>query len=105
MQRTHKSRPARAFGFGVVPNTELAANAGLQVDNGIVINEFAQTSNPDIVAAWYLKEDKVIAADCINRPVEFMLAKQLIQNNKCIAVSELEDDSIDAKALLAQLKS
>jgi len=36
---------------GVVPNTELAVEAGLDVDNGIPVDAFAQTSDPDIVAA------------------------------------------------------
>lgn len=39
------------IGIGVVPNTELAEAAGLPVDNGIVIDDHAQTSDPDIVAA------------------------------------------------------
>lgn len=38
-------------GIGVVPNAELAAEAGLLVDNGIVVNEYAQSSHADIVAA------------------------------------------------------
>ncbi|MCK9503812.1 MAG: FAD-dependent oxidoreductase [Porticoccaceae bacterium] len=38
-------------GVGVIPNTELAANAGLKVDNGIVVDEYARTSDPDILAA------------------------------------------------------
>jgi 3-phenylpropionate/trans-cinnamate dioxygenase ferredoxin reductase subunit len=39
------------IGVGVVPDTELAEQAGLEVDNGIVVDEFARTSDPDIVAA------------------------------------------------------
>lgn len=39
------------IGVGIVPNTELAAAAGLQVEDGIVVDEYARTSNPDIVAA------------------------------------------------------
>ncbi|MCL4171223.1 UNVERIFIED_CONTAM: hypothetical protein GTU68_021495, partial [Idotea baltica] len=39
------------IGVGVIPNTELAQAAGLKIDNGIVVNEFAQTSDPYIVAA------------------------------------------------------
>lgn len=38
-------------GIGVEPNTELAAAAGLVVDNGVVIDDQARTSDPDIVAA------------------------------------------------------
>ncbi|WP_020667769.1 NAD(P)/FAD-dependent oxidoreductase [Amycolatopsis nigrescens] len=37
-------------GIGVVPNTELAAEAGLAVDNGIVVDEHMSTSDPDISA-------------------------------------------------------
>lgn len=38
-------------GIGVVPNVELASAAGLSCDNGILVDEFAQTSDPNIVAA------------------------------------------------------
>lgn len=38
-------------GIGVVPNMELASEAGLEVGNGIVVNEYCQTSDPDIYAA------------------------------------------------------
>ncbi|OUS23966.1 pyridine nucleotide-disulfide oxidoreductase [Gammaproteobacteria bacterium 45_16_T64] len=39
------------IGIGVIPNTELASQAGLTVGNGVEVNEFAQTSDADIVAA------------------------------------------------------
>ena len=39
------------IGIGVIPNTELAAEAGLEIANGIVVDEFACTQDPDIVAA------------------------------------------------------
>ncbi len=39
------------IGVGVAPATELAEAAGLEIDNGIVVDEFARTSDPDIVAA------------------------------------------------------
>lgn len=38
------------IGIGVVPNVELAEAAGLQTDNGIRVNEFAQTDDRDIYA-------------------------------------------------------
>ena len=38
-------------GLGILPNTELAAQAGLVLENGIVVDEFLRTSNPDIYAA------------------------------------------------------
>ena len=39
------------IGVGILPNTVLAEEAGLRVDNGIVVNAQAQTSDPDIFAA------------------------------------------------------
>lgn len=48
-------------GIGLLPNTELAQAAGLEVDNGIVVNEQAVTSDADIVAA----------GDCTNHPSVF----------------------------------
>lgn len=48
-------------GIGLIPNTELAEAAGLEIDNGIVVNEQAQTSDPDIYAA----------GDCTNHPNPF----------------------------------
>lgn len=45
-------------GIGLVANVELAAAAGLATDDGIVVDEYSRTSDPDIVAA----------GDCANRP-------------------------------------
>jgi 3-phenylpropionate/trans-cinnamate dioxygenase ferredoxin reductase subunit len=39
------------IGVGIVPNVELAKEAGLDVDNGIVVNEYLQSSHPDVYAA------------------------------------------------------
>ena len=39
------------IGIGVIPNTELAEQAGLAVDNGILVDELCQTSDPNIFAA------------------------------------------------------
>ena len=38
-------------GIGAVPRTEIAADAGLKIDNGIVVDEHLRTSDPDIFAA------------------------------------------------------
>jgi 3-phenylpropionate/trans-cinnamate dioxygenase ferredoxin reductase subunit len=38
-------------GIGVQPNIELAAEAGLAVDNGIVVDDYGRTSDPSILAA------------------------------------------------------
>ena len=38
-------------GLGIEPNTELAREAGLKVENGITVDAFLQTSAPDVFAA------------------------------------------------------
>jgi 3-phenylpropionate/trans-cinnamate dioxygenase ferredoxin reductase component len=38
-------------GVGVVPRTELAEQIGLECDGGIVVDKYARTSNPAVVAA------------------------------------------------------
>lgn len=38
-------------GVGVVPEMELAKSGGLEIGNGIVVNEYLETSRPDIYAA------------------------------------------------------
>ncbi len=38
-------------GVGITPNVYLAEEAGLSVDDGIIVNEFLQTDDPDIFAA------------------------------------------------------
>lgn len=45
-------------GVGILPNVELAKDAGLEVENGIVVNQFAQTEDPDVFAL----------GDCANLP-------------------------------------
>ncbi len=47
------------IGIGIVPNVELAVEAGLAVDNGIVVDDCARTADPDIFAA----------GDCTNHPL------------------------------------
>ncbi len=171
------------IGIGVIPNTELASAAGLSVDNGILVDEYAQTSHPDIVAAgdctnhpnsilnsrlrlesvpnateqakaaaasicgikkqyaelpwfwsdqynvklqiagmnqgytaaiirgdktshsfsvFYLKDNKILAADCINRPKDFMLAKKLILQGAVINSAVLADETTELKTLITE---
>jgi 3-phenylpropionate/trans-cinnamate dioxygenase ferredoxin reductase subunit len=49
------------IGIGIIPNTELAAGAALPVSNGISVNEFLQTADPNIFAI----------GDCAEYPNEF----------------------------------
>jgi 3-phenylpropionate/trans-cinnamate dioxygenase ferredoxin reductase subunit len=39
------------IGVGVIPRTELAEQLGLRCDDGIVVDAYARTSNPSVVAA------------------------------------------------------
>jgi 3-phenylpropionate/trans-cinnamate dioxygenase ferredoxin reductase subunit len=168
-------------GIGLIANTELAAEAGLEVDNGILVNEYAQTSDPDIHAAgdctnhpnpllgrrlrlesvpnaleqsrvaaagmagklkayasvpwfwsdqyelklkmvglsegferlvlrgepqtdsfsaFYLKDGKVLAADTVNRPQDFIAAKRLVAEGIAVTAEQLADDSRPLKELL-----
>ncbi|MCP1572894.1 3-phenylpropionate/trans-cinnamate dioxygenase ferredoxin reductase subunit [Herbaspirillum rubrisubalbicans] len=168
-------------GVGLVPNTELAQAAGLEVDNGIVVDAFTRTSDPDIVAigdcsnhpndiygrrlrlesvpnameqartaaatlcgvlkpyhsvpwfwsdqydlklkmtglsqgydqfvlrgdtgarsfsAFYLKGGRMIAADTVSRPQDFMLSKRFIAEAIELDPAKLADDSIALKDLL-----
>jgi 3-phenylpropionate/trans-cinnamate dioxygenase ferredoxin reductase subunit len=47
-------------GVGIVPNTELAEAAGLDIDDGIVVDDTCRTSDPDIYAI----------GDCTSHPNE-----------------------------------
>lgn len=38
-------------GIGVKPNTELFENTGLEINDGVVVNEFCETTLPDVFAA------------------------------------------------------
>jgi len=168
-------------GIGLIPNVELAQAAGLTVDNGIVVDEFTRTSDPDIYAAgdctnhpsalygrrirlesvpnaveqarvaaaticgkpkpynavpwfwsdqyslklqmvglsqgydqfvlrgstsgtsfsaFYLQQGKIIAADAVNRPPEFMIAKRLVTEGAVIDPKLLADESVPLKSLL-----
>lgn len=49
-------------GVGIIPNVELAQEAGLEVENGIVVDELCRTDDPDIYAI----------GDCTNHPNELL---------------------------------
>jgi 3-phenylpropionate/trans-cinnamate dioxygenase ferredoxin reductase subunit len=52
-------------GIGVVPNQELATEAGLQCDNGIVVEAFCRTNDPRIMAV----------GDCASIPLDNALIR------------------------------
>jgi 3-phenylpropionate/trans-cinnamate dioxygenase ferredoxin reductase subunit len=49
-------------GVGLVPHTELAAAAGLRVENGIWVDEYCRTEDPHVLAI----------GDCANHPCPFL---------------------------------
>lgn len=167
------------IGVGIIPNVELAEEAGLKTGNGIIVDENCATSDPDIFAAgdcaiqynslydenlrlesvpnasdqariaaaaicgkhkdksqlpwfwsdqydlklqiaglsqgfdeikirgttkegrsfvaFYFKEGKLLAADCINRPMEFMASKKIINGGLDVDVDRITDESISPK--------
>lgn len=167
-------------GIGLLPNTELAERSGLEVKDGIVVDELTRTADPDVLAigdctrhpnvmygrhvrlesvpnaleqartaaatlcgqhrphhavpwfwsdqfdlklqmvgladghdrlvlrgststrsfsAFYMKEGRVIAADAVNRPQDFMIAKRLVAQQSMVDPSRLADESQPLKAL------
>lgn len=173
------------IGVGVNPNVELAEAAGITVENGIVIDQFCRTNDPNIVAAgdctnhfnshynrrirlesvpnaseqgkvaaasicgsskeykslpwfwsdqydlklqiaglsqgydqlvirgdkdigrsfaaFYFQNGQLIAADCVNRPQEFMLSKKVIAEKLSINKDQLVNESIAVKEILQGL--
>ena len=168
-------------GVGGLPNVELAEAAGLEVDGGIVVDQYAQTSDRHIYAAgdctvhpsavygrrlrlesvpnaleqaraaaaslcgkpkayasvpwfwsdqydlklqmaglshgyddyvlrgsmparsfiaFYLREGRLLAADAVNRPGDFMVAKRLVATGSVLDTTELADESRALKSLL-----
>jgi 3-phenylpropionate/trans-cinnamate dioxygenase ferredoxin reductase subunit len=157
-------------GIGLIANTELATEAGLAVDNGILVDEYARTNHPnpvlgrrlrlesvpnaleqsrvaaaamagklhktyasvpwfwsdqyelklkmvglsegferlvlrgdplsDSFSAFYLKDGKVLAADTVNRPQDFIAAKRLVAECIPVTAEQLADDSRPLKELL-----
>jgi NAD(P)H-nitrite reductase large subunit len=50
-QVLEKKFDAVIMGVGIKPDLDLAEDAGLAVDDGVVVNQYLQTSDPDIFAA------------------------------------------------------
>jgi 3-phenylpropionate/trans-cinnamate dioxygenase ferredoxin reductase subunit len=169
------------IGIGIIPNVEIAQAAGIECNNGIVVDDHCRTSDPFVYAAgdctnhpnplldrrlrlesvpnameqarvaaanicggdkvyasipwfwsdqyelklqmvgfsadgdtqvvrgdmdknqfavFYLKDGKVVAADAVNSPKEFMICKQLI--GKPVDATALADPDTDLKALIAR---
>ena len=57
-------------GIGAVPATDLAVSCGLNIDNGIVVDEYARTSDPNIWAA----------GDCANFPSQLYQRRMRLES-------------------------
>lgn len=75
-------------GIGLVAGVELAEAAGLALDNGIVVDEYAQTSDPDIVAA----------GDVTNHPSEFLGRRVRLESVQ----NAMEQGRIAARSMLGK---
>jgi len=80
----HIEADLAVVGIGLIPNVELASDAGLAVDDGILVDEFGQTSDPNIYAA----------GDCTNHPNPYFGRRlrlesvpNALEQARCVAAS------------------
>ena len=78
------------IGIGILPNHELAAEAGLKVDNGIVVDEYCRTEDPAIFAA----------GDCTNHPNDIYGRRVRLES----VHNALEQAKTAVSAMLGELK-
>lgn len=69
-------------GIGVVPNAELAADAGLTVDNGIVVDEHLSTSDPRISAVG---DCAVYPSRHAGAPLRLESVQNAVDHARCLA--------------------
>ena len=55
--------------------------------------------NKSSFAVFYLKNNKIIASDCVNRPSEHMMSRKLIFEKISIEKDRLSDESIPIKEI------
>ena len=73
------------IGIGVVPETTLAEQAGLEVDDGIVVDEFGETSHPGIFAAGEVTNHKNLFSGTSLR----LESWQVAQNQSVVAAQSM----------------
>jgi 3-phenylpropionate/trans-cinnamate dioxygenase ferredoxin reductase component len=69
-------------GIGVLPNTELAEKAGLRCENGILVNEFLETSNPSTFA---IGDCASYYNDFAGRTLRLESVQNAVDQAKCVA--------------------
>ncbi|MDB5971011.1 MAG: FAD-dependent pyridine nucleotide-disulfide oxidoreductase [Hydrocarboniphaga sp.] len=77
-------------GIGLIPNVEIAQEAGLLIDNGIAVDEYGRTSDPDILAI----------GDCSSHPSAYAGRRIRLES----VPSALEQARSAAALLVGQLK-
>lgn len=70
------------IGIGVVPNQELAADCGLATSNGIEVDSFLATADPDISAIG----DCALFRSFEGRPVRLESVQNAVDQAKCVAL-------------------
>ena len=103
---------------GIRPNVELGRKAGLQVNRGIVVNDYMETSNPDIFAvgecvehngicyglvAPLLEQGKVLAATITGNKEPKYLGTILASKLKIMGVDVFSAGNFDEKAEGAEM--
>ncbi len=101
-------------GVGVVPNVDLAQDAGLAVDNGIVIDEHGRTDDPNVFAAGdcatYVdaRYDRRVRLECVSSAVEQAKVVAATICGKDTSISALPwfwSDQYDLKLQIAGLST
>lgn len=64
-------------------------------DQAVVRGEITSRS----FAVFYLREGRLLAVDAINRPAEFVVARNILSKGLVVSAERLQDESIPAKAL------
>jgi len=102
------------IGIGVIPNTELADEAGLECGNGIVVNEFCQTTDENIYAAgdvtWHynVKYDRHLRLESVPNATEQakVVASHICGNPKAYdSLPWFWSDQYDLKLQIAGLSN
>ena len=73
------------IGIGVIPETDLAARAGLEVKDGIVVDDFGETSQPGIFAAGEVTNH----LNCFLKTTVRIESWQIAQNQSVVAANNM----------------
>ncbi len=82
------------IGIGILPNVEMAAAAGLEVENGIVVDRHGRTSHPDVFAAGDVANQPNVLAGRRLRLESYQNAQDqaaAVARNMCGAEEAYED--------------